>query len=77
MRRNVRIGVAVLAIGALAAFVLLVRSPIDACFDSGGWWDGFARKCECTDAELADPTVGQQRKAYCEARRQSPTSEQR
>ena len=58
--------VAVLA-AALVPFVLLVPSPISPCFDSGGWWDSFARKCQCTDAELADPTLSSERKAACEA----------
>lgn len=68
------LGVAGLAIAALAAFVLLAPPIIGPCFDSGGWWNRAAGKCECTYAERADPKLNRERKAYCEAHPQGPAS---
>jgi hypothetical protein len=78
MTRNPLTGVAILALVAATAtiaFVLLVPPPIDGCFDRGGWWSRTALKCECTDAELADPATTKERKDYCDAERRSPKSE--
>ena len=77
MRRKVLIGAAIFAVVGttwIAALILLVPPPIDGCFDSGGWWSRTALKCECTDAELADPAITKERKDYCEAQLQGPKS---
>ena len=77
MRRKVLKSAAILAVVAATAmigFILLVPPPIDGCFDSGGWWSRTALKCECTDAELAEPATTKERKDYCEAQLQGPKS---